>query len=136
MSIYTRTALLNLLQRAKALGMDLGKGSSLEKMTVAQLEALVSEKEKEMSDPLPPFSARQLAEQVLAFREANAPDKHRFSERALIVDNGKRGSAHKAVIFTGDDLSALLMDLRDAEAALATLKVKPPKPKKAKARLT
>ena len=48
MSIYTRTALLSLLQRAKALGMDLGKGSSLEKMTVAQLEALVSGKEKEI----------------------------------------------------------------------------------------
>lgn len=81
-----------------------------------------------------PLSARQRAEEVLAFRDAYAPDKKRFHERALLVDNGERGSEQKAVVFTADDLSALLMDLRDAEAALATLKVTA-KTKKAKARL-
>lgn len=65
--------------------------------------------------PASPRSARELAEQVLDFREANAPDKKRFHERALLVDNGRRGSEQKAVIFTVDDLSALLMDLLDAE---------------------
>ena len=62
-----------------------------------------------------PLSARQRAEEVLAFRDAYAPDKKRFHERALLVDNGERGSEQKAVVFTADDLSALLMDLRNAE---------------------
>src|SRR5574343_544500 len=73
-----------------------------------------------------PLSARQRAEEVLAFRDAYAPDNKRFHERALLVDNGERGSEQKAVVFTADDLSALLADLVNAEqeARIAWLMVK------------
>ena len=65
--------------------------------------------------PVEVQSAREKAEALLAFRDAYAPDKKRFHERALLVDNGGRGSEQKAVVFTADDLSALLQDLANEE---------------------
>src|SRR5574343_921446 len=72
--------------------------------------------------PVVPCSARQRAEEVLAFRAAHAPKNTRFHERSLLVDNGERGSAQKAVIFSADDLSALVSDLSTLERDLAALR--------------
>jgi len=70
-----------------------------------------------MSDnATPPLSARELAEQVLAFREVAALQNPRFHHRAMLVNNGGRGSDQKAMTFDADDLSALMMDLWGIEA--------------------
>ena len=58
-----------------------------------------------------PLSARQRAEEVLAFRERYAPGNPRFHERWLLLDNGERGSGQKTMDFSADDLAALVADL-------------------------
>jgi hypothetical protein len=52
---------------------------------------------------------------------AGSPRTH---SRALLVDNGERGSAQKAATFDGDDLSALMQDYASLERELAEARKK------------